>query len=165
MIRRRIRRMFFLAAAVWLMTAVMGAAAEGTRPVQLPGSRYAIDVPENMVYEAPGEGNGDLAFVWVLPGADAKTARMEIDFFSYASVQNDLGQTAEKMAEAGIPIELRSVNGTEMLCTESADETDGAPCISYALTDGERMIEIVFWYSDQETADLSRTIIETLRIL
>ena len=159
-----IRKMICLLAAALLLTAA-GAAAEGTRPVQLPGSRYAVDVPDTMVYEAPGEGNGDLAFVWILPGAEAGSARMEIDFFAYASVQNDLEQTAKNMAEAGVPVELRSVNGTQMLCAESADETDGAPCISYALAEEGRMIEIVFWYSDQETADLSRTIIETLRPL
>lgn len=152
-------------AALLITFAVTAAAAESTRPVQLPGSRFVIDVPETMTYEAPGEGSGDLAFVWVLPGPEAGSVRMEIDFFAYASVQQDLAETAKKLGEAGIEVELRNVNGTDILCAESADPTDTARCISYALTEDGRMIEIVFWYSDQETADLSRTIIETLRRL
>ena len=160
MSRKIIRAIAILVTAALMLA---GAGAEGTRPVQLPGSRYVIDVPERMQYENPGEGAGDLAFVWILPGAEAGSARMEIDFFTYASARVDLGETARAMAENGAEAELRSVNGVDLLCAESTDPTDGAPCISYALLDGGRMIEIAFWYSDQETADLSRTIMETLR--
>ena len=43
------------------------------------------------------------------------------------------------------------------------DETDGTPCIGYVFEDGDRIIEIFFWYATQEAADTTKTIMESIR--
>ena len=88
-----------------------------------------------------------------------------MDYFSY-SVMDDmltLQQRAEAQAAKGSDVEMRTVNGIEMLVYRVTDEADGAPCIGYAFMDGTQTIEIFFWYATQEAADLTRRIMETIR--
>ena len=136
------------------------AAAE--REVVLPGGRYVIDVPDRMEYSAPEEGDG---------GVEAYVSdTLEMDYLSYPKAEEirkgmpeTLRETAEEQAKKGLDTELREVNGIEMLCFRLTDEADGAPCIGYVFEDGERLIEIDFWYATAEAAELTKTIMETIR--
>lgn len=133
------------------------------QPVQLPGSPWVISLPGEMKYSGPRDGDGTCVFAYWLPGEAAGSVRMEIDFFIYASEGMNLAAAAEAMATAGMDVELRDVNGIEMICGVSADPADGAPCVSYGMLSGENIVEVVFWCADQEAADLSKVIMETIR--
>ncbi len=137
--------------------------APANQPVQLPGSPWAISLPGEMKYSGPRDGDGTCVFAYWLPGEAAGSVRMEIDFFIYASEGMNLAAAAEAMATAGMDVELRDVNGIEMICGVSADPADGAPCVSYGMLSGENIVEVVFWCADQEAADLSKVIMETIR--
>lgn len=133
------------------------------QPVQLPGSPWVISLPDEMKYSGPRDGDGTCVFAYWLPGEAAGSVRMEIDFFIYASEGMNLAAAAEAMATAGMDVELRDVNGIEMICGVSTDPADGAPCVSYGMLSGENIVEVVFWCADQEAADLSKVIMETIR--
>ena len=134
--------------------AVLLAGCAGAETVILPNSRYVIDVPDSMVY-----------------GMEAYYSEtLEMDYASYpVSQATELGmpetlrEAAEDRAAQGLDVELRKINGIETLCYRVKDETDGAPCIGYVFIDGEWMIEIDFWYATQEAADMTKTIMETIR--
>ena len=136
------------------------AAAE--QEVPLPNSRYVICVPDWMEYSAPEEGDS---------GVDAYISlSLEIDYFSYPKAEmvrlgmpETLREAAEDRAAKGAEAELREVNGIEMLCFRTTDDADGAPCIGYVFEDGDWMIEVDFWYATQEAAELTATIISSIR--
>ena len=67
------------------------------------------------------------------------------------------------VGEDGNEIEIRDVNGIEMVCFRVTDREDGAPCIGYVFEDGDWMIEIDFWYATQEAADRTTEIISSIR--
>ena len=137
------------------------AAAE--QEVLLPGDRYAVDVPDWMDYSDPVDGTA---------GVDAYVSKdLEMDYFSYLKTDavqlgmaDTLRGTAEERAASGADVELRKVNGIEMLCFRLIDEEDGAPCIGYVFEDGDMLIEIDFWYATQEAADETKAIMETIRM-
>ena len=154
-----------------------------TQTVQLPGTPWAISIPDQMRYDGPRDGDGSCVFAYILPyvetdtenmgafGSDAaggsswgeRSLRMEIDFFIYASEGLALADAAQAMTEAGMDAEIRYVNGIEMLCGVSEDPADGAPCISYGMVCGENIVEITFWCADQEAANLTKPIMESIR--
>ena len=53
----------------------------------------------------------------------------------------------------------RNLKGT----ARTLDEADGAPCVGYSYLYKDWMIEISFFYSTQEAADLTKTIMESFR--
>lgn len=138
------------------------AAAEQT--VALPESRYAVDVPGGMEYSAPAEGDyGVQAYI---------SEQLEMDYRSYPAVnaaefgmKPTLRESAEVLTENGIEAELSEINGVEMLVYRLTDETDGAPCIGYAFTDGTQVVEIFFWYATQEAAETAKRIMESIRVV
>ena len=119
-------------------------AAFAEQVVVLPGGRYVIDVPDNMVYSAPEDGDfGVEAYI---------SETLEMDYLSYPRTEGTargmaetLRKTAELCAEKEMDVELRKVNDTELLCFRTTDEADGASCIGYVLEDGDQYIEIDFW--------------------
>ena len=135
------------------------AAAEQT--VALPESRYVIDVPDGMEYSAPES--------WDLGVHAYVSETLEMDYRSDPREETAFGQseslreTAETLAAGGADVEMREVNGIEMLVYRVTDEADGAPCIGYVFEDGDRIIEIFFWYATQEAADTSKAIMESIR--
>ena len=137
------------------------AAAE--QSVVLPGGRYVISVPEEMEYSEPVDGDAGVeAYV---------SAELEMDLISYTKEDAlrlgmglTLRETAELQREQGADTEIREINGIETLCFRTVDEADGAPCIGYVFEDGELMIEIDFWYSSQQAGDMTKTIMESIRI-
>lgn len=129
--------------------------------VRLPDSRYAVEVPDWMRFRPDPE----------YPEIHAYTSEMlEMDYTSYlktATLSMDSGktlrETVRELADSGAEAELREINGIEMICFRAVDSADGAPCIGYVFEDGDRMIEIDFWYSTQEAANLTKTIMESIR--
>lgn len=136
------------------------AAAEQT--VLLPESRYAVDVPDGMEYSAPENGDfGVHAYISETLEMDYRSDPREETAFGQSA---SLRETAEKLAADGADVEMREVNGIEMLVYRVTDETDGTPCIGYVFEDGDRIIEIFFWYATQEAADATKAIMETIRM-
>ena len=146
---------------VCLMMLFGCAAAE--RSVELPNSRYVIEIPDWMRYsdaEEEEEYNGVEAYV---------SEMLEIDYTSYPratmigpGAAGSLREVAESSAAKGKEVELRSINGIEMLCFRAFDESHQAPCIGYVFEDGEWMVEIDFWYATEEAAKLTTTIISSI---
>ena len=135
------------------------AAAEQT--VALPESRYVIDVPDGMEYSAPEAGDlGVHAYISETLEMDYRSDPLEETAFGQSE---SMRETAETLAAGGADVEMREVNGIEMLVYRVTDEADGAPCIGYVFEDGDRIIEIFFWYATQEAADTTKTIMESIR--
>ena len=130
--------------------------------VFLPNSRYAVDVPDWMDYSDGVDGNTSI---------DAYVSKdLEMDYLSYrreeagqAGRGMTLLETAKKQREAGSDVEIRKVNGIEMLVYRLMDEADGAPCIGYVFEDGDMLVEIIFWYATQEAADETMKIISSVK--
>ncbi len=147
------RAISFLICTVLLLGS---AAAEQT--VVLPESRYVINVPDDLKYSPAEDGDeGIEAYI---------SDTLEMDYCSYPTAEDapTLQERAEKLVADGTDAEMRTVNGIEMLVYRVKDEADGAPCIGYAFMDGTQTIEIFFWYATQEAADLTRLIMETIRV-
>lgn len=141
-----------------ICTVLLFSFAMAEQRVVLPGSRYAIDIPDGMKYSPAEE---------VDEGIEAYISdTLEMDYFSYPMTEGmlTLQQRAEAQAAKGSDVEMRTVNGIEMLVYRVTDEADGAPCIGYAFMDGTQIVEVFFWYATQEAADLTRSIMETIRV-
>ena len=135
--------------------------AAGEQTVVLPESRYIIDVPDGMEYSAPEAGDlGVHAYVSETLEMDYRSDLREETAFGQAE---SLRETAETLAAGGADVEMREVNGIEMLVYRVTDETDGTPCIGYVFEDGDRIIEIFFWYATQEAADAAKAVMESIR--
>ena len=136
------------------------AAAEQT--VALPESRYVIDLPNEMKYSAPDQkDNGVQAYI---------SDTLEMDYLSYSleeaaalGISGNMQETAELLAAGRAEVEVYEVNGIEMLVYRLADDADGAPGIGYVFADGNSIIEVIFWYATQEAAEMTKTIMETIR--
>ena len=144
-----------------IMVLLFGCAA-AEQAVTLPGGRYVIDVPDWMDYSDAVDGDA---------GVEAYISKdLEMDYISYRKEEAaalgmaaSLRETAAQQREAGAKVELRKVNGIEMLVFRLKDEEDGTPCIGYVFEDGDTLIEIDFWYATQEAADETVRIMESIR--
>ena len=149
--------------ALLICIALLFSCAAADQTVALPESRYVIDIPDSMEYSEPQDGDyGIHAYV-----SDV----LEMDYLSYPledtaapESSESLQDRAKKLAEAGRDVELRQVNGIDMIVYRITDEADGTPGIGYVLEDGGTVVEVIFWFATQEAADLSQSIIETIRI-
>ena len=136
------------------------AAAEQT--VELPSSRYVLEIPDDMVYSAPEAAEHGMEAYY--------SDKLEMDFVAYPKTEaanigmaETLKGTAKSLREAGMEAELRKVNGVEMVCFRVTDPSDGAPCIGYVFEDGEWLVEVDFWYASEDAAEETRKIMETIR--
>ena len=147
--------------ALLICVGLLFSCAQADRSVALPNSRYMIEIPDWMRYSEPeDEYNGVEAYL---------SEMLEIDYTSYPKVTmigpgtaGSLREVAENSAAKGKEVELRTVNGIEMLCFRTMDESDKAPCIGYVFVDGEWIVEIDFWYATEEAANLTKTIISSI---
>ena len=145
-----------------LCAGLLFSAAAAEQEVLLPGGRYAVDLPDWMDYSDAVDGES---------GVEAYVSKdLEMDYLSYRKedavqlgMAETLKETAKLRRESGADVELRKVNGIEMLCYRTTDEEDGTPCIGYLFEDGELVIEIAFWYATQEAADETVRIMESIR--
>ena len=159
---KRVKRMKRLAGLLVCLMMVVGCAAAEQR-VTLPKSRYAIEVPDWMRYSNADEDEE-------YRGVEAYVSELlEIDYTAYPKVTligpgaaGSLREVAEASAAKGNEVELRRINGIEMLCFRTMDERDRTPCIGYVFVDGEWIVEIDFWYSTQEAANLTTRIISSI---
>jgi hypothetical protein len=140
---------------------LMTGCATAERSVELPHSHYVIEIPDWMRYsEAEDEYNGVEAYV---------SEMLEIDYTAYPKAvliapgaAESLREVAEESAAKGNEVELRQINGIEMLCFRTMDESDKAPCIGYVFVSGEWIVEVDFWYSTEEAANLTTNIISSI---
>jgi len=133
----------------------LAGAALADQTVNLPESSWSLLLPDGMTYDPPLEGE-DCLFAWV-------SDTLEMDVFRYPAGKATLREMAEQLVSAGQEAELRNVSGVEMLCYRAVDTSlDQAPCIGYAMREGESIIEICFWYATQEAGDLTEQIISSI---
>lgn len=145
-----------------LLMGMLAGCAAAEQAVELPGGRYVIDVPDWMDFSDAVDGDA---------GVDAYVSvDLEMDYIAYPKAEavnlgmkETLRETAQERAAEGADVQLRKVNGIEMLCFRTCDEEDGAPCIGYVFEDGDLLIEIDFWYATQEAADETKKIISSIR--
>ena len=143
--------------------AFLPACSAAEKTVELPGSRYVIDVPDRMEY-SPAALPTDM-------GVEAYISEdLEMDYRSYPKteaatfgISGTLRETAEQLVNLGVEAELREVGGIEMLVYRTQDPADGAPCIGYVFEDGGMLVEVFFWYATQEAADDTARIISSIR--
>ena len=136
--------------------------AMADQTIDLPGSRYVIDIPDDMEYESPEASENGVETYF--------TYDLEIDCLCYPKTEaaslgmaETMKETVKALVEKGMEAELRKVNGIMMACIRMEDETDGAPGIGYIFEDGDMLIEIDFWYATQEAADKTAAIMESIR--
>ena len=130
--------------------------------VVLPNSRYVLEVPDWMEYSDPVDGDR---------GVEAYISKdLEMDYLSYTREQaaekgmkDTLKESVKYLNENGMKTELRKIQGIEMLCYRTEDDADGARCVGYVLMDGDWLIEISFWYANEDAAKEAETIISTIR--
>ena len=130
--------------------------------VVLPNSRYVLEVPDWMEYSDPVDGDR---------GVEAYISKdLEMDYLSYTREQaaekgmkDTLIESVKYLNENGMKTELRKIQGIEMLCYRTEDDADGARCVGYVLMDGDWLIEISFWYANEDAAKEAETIISTIR--
>ena len=149
--------------ALLICIALLFGCAAADQTVTLPESRYVIDVPDDMAYSAPENGDdGVQAYI---------SGSMEMDYLSYSlekaaalGLSANMQETVEKLAASGFDARLYGINGVEMIVYRMTDRSDGAPGIGYVFADRDRIIEVMFWYASQDAAELSQKIMETIRI-
>ena len=155
----RTRKWAALALAALMLTLSAGSAL-ATQEVALPDSRYVLDVPDWMRYVGPGEDD-ECVFAYV-------SEILEMDVFSYeedGSTQKELGEKiAKKNPE--FHVELREIQGLTMVCYQGSVETEKeeekASCVGFVLRDGKRQIEMVFWYSTEDSFRIAEEIIDSI---
>ena len=139
---------------ILIVILTLTAAALADQAVTLPGG-FALDVPDNMNYDAEKGTDSDFCFAYV-------SSQLEMDVFSYPG-SGELRDMVEMLNEQGENAELRKINGIEAICFRGSDPADGTPFIGYLMKGGDQLTEVVFWYATQEAGDRTRTIMETLR--
>ena len=137
---------------------LLAACAEAETEISLPGSRYLLDIPEEMQYSAPGEGDQGI-HAWFSDSLEMDYACYPWSALFQPGEEQTLMTLAQLRTDGGFDVEIRDVRGIEMLVFRVTDETDGTPGIGYLFRDGNWAAEIYFWYATQEAADLTETII------
>ncbi len=140
-----------LLAAVILLAAGCAAADE---VVRLPESRYAVTLPDGMVYEGPTPENSE-AFACVY-----EEFLLEIHFFRFeAGMTEAVADVLAKGAEDITPV---PVNGIDMIAFRYPAQDDGWKAVGYMTQDGDATQMILFWYGSMEAAEMTKTIMESI---
>ncbi len=131
--------------------------AMADQEVSLPNSSHTLTIPDGMAYDGPTPGT-DEAFAYV-----SEQMGLQISFLVYNAPGADLTSLIPRIQEKNAEkVELTTVGGIPMIVYRITTE-DGAKCIGYILQDGNAVQEIIFWYSTQKAADMSKTIMESIR--
>ena len=140
-----------LLAAVILLAAGCASADE---VVRLPESRYAVTLPDGMVYEGPTPENRE-AFACVY-----EELLLEIHFFRIeAGMTEAVADVLAKGAEDITPV---PVNGVDMIAFRYPAQDDGWKAVGYMMQDGDATQMILFWYGTPEAAEMTKTIMESI---
>ena len=146
------RRVMSLVLTVTILLLAGCAAADET--VRLPESRYAMTLPDGMVYDGPTPESGE-AFACVY-----EEILLEVHFFRFETGMTEaLADELSKGAEEITPV---SVNGVDMIAFRYPPQDDGWKAIGYILQDGDATQKIVFWYATKEAAEMTKTIMESI---
>lgn len=143
--------------ALGILLAVMllaAGCAAGEETARLPESRYALRLPEGMIYDGPTEGTREVCAY--LSGEMG----LEVHVFRYDTGMTDV--IAQALAAGATDMGMTAVNGIQMMTFRFPAEEDGWQGVSYILEDGDGTTEIRFWYSTQEAADMTKTIMESI---
>ena len=145
------RKVIGLALALMLLATGNVSSAE---TVQLPESRYAVTIPDGMIYDGPTEGTAE-AFAYV-----SEEMLLTVHFFRYNMSMTDV--ILDVLGRGGDDIRPVSVNGVDMIAFRYPPEEDGWQAAGCILEDGDATLAILFWYGTQEAADLTKTIMESI---
>ena len=153
------RRTCLILAVVLALCAGFAAAEQ---KVSLPASSYTLTLPDGLEYDGPGSTEGDDAeFAYV-----SYDLGLDVEFFVYDGKGATLEGMVQVLQENGEDADLYTVNGIKMLVYRRDDPDQppkkGMKCIGYALIDGDRVQEIVFWYANQAAADLTKEIMGSI---
>ena len=150
------KRAFGLLVVLILVMGIGCAAAE--QRVNLPDSAYSLALPDEMKYSAPGPQSTE-RFAYA-----AKKLGLEISFYRYDDNGWTLDALAQNMLSQYDDIKMTRVNGIEMIVYRAESATgDGMKAIGYVMKDDHAIIEITFWYANQKAADMTKTIMESIR--
>ena len=139
-----------------VMVLAIGCALADQR-VNLPNSRYTVTIPDEMAYDGPTPDT-DEAFAYV-----SEQLGLTISFLVHDAPGADLTSLMPRIQkENPEKLELTTVNGIPMIVYRATAD-DGGKCIGYILQDGNTVHELLFWYTTQKAADLSRTIMESIQ--
>ncbi len=151
--------MCMLLAMILMFAAGNCALADET--VQLPDSGYTIKIPDGMIYDGPGTDPDMAKFAYV-----SDELGLDILFFSYEANGWEMPEVAESLRNNGTDVELRRINGIDMIVYRLTDPEDppekGMKCIGFVLKDGDTVEEICFWYAKKSAAKLAEEIISSI---
>ncbi len=133
-------------------------AAAAEKKQKLPDGSHTIILPEDMQMLQVTRSDTNL---WRLFVGD----NLELEIFLYKGNGMTLEENALALTEAGKEAELRQIGDTVMLCYRDRDEADGAPCIGYVYVDGDRFIELTFWYGSEEAGQTALAVMESFQPL
>ena len=123
----------------------------------LPDGQHMLTLPAGMVSQTPDGDETNLKGVFL------REPDLEMLVFAYPANGATVEALAEALTQAGRDAQVRSIDGEHFLVYRDRDEADGAPCVGYSYLYRDWMIEISFFYSSQEAADLTKTIMESFR--
>ena len=133
---------------------LLAGCAAADEAVRLPESRYAVTLPDGMVYDGPTAESGE-AFACVY-----EEVLLEVHFFRLeAGMTEAVADALAKGAEEITPV---SVNGVDMIAFRYPPQDDGWKAVGYILQDGEATQVILFWYGTPEAAERTKTIMESI---
>ena len=156
---RVLRRMM----AVWLLSCLLNGMALAdvilTRDTDamLPDGQHLLTLPAGMISQTPDGDETNLKGVFL------REPDLEMLVFAYRANGATVEGLAEALKEAGREAQVREIDGQMFLVYQDRDEADGTPCVGYSYLYKDWMIEISFFYSSQEAADLTKTIMESFR--
>ncbi|MBR2824520.1 MAG: hypothetical protein IKE24_12655 [Clostridia bacterium] len=123
--------------------------------VLLPDGVHRLTLPGGMVSLTPDADEPDLKGIFL------REPDLEMLVFAYAAHGATAESLAQALAAAGRDAQVRDIHGERFLVYRDRDEADGTPCVGYGYMYGDWLIEISFFYSTQEAADLTKTIMES----
>ena len=121
----------------------------------LPDGVHLLTLPAGMVSQLPASDETDLKGIFL------REPDLEMLVFAYPAQGATAQSLAEALTEAGRTAEVREIAGEAFLVYQDVDEEDGTPCVGYSYLYRDWIIEISFFYSSQEAADLTTTIMES----
>ncbi len=148
-------RLLCVLLALLLLTA--GAAA-AEKKQKLPDGNHTIILPDDMQMLQVTKSDTNLWRLFI-------GENLELEIFLYKGNGLTLEENALTLTEAGKEAELRQISDTVMLCYRDLDEADGAPCIGYVYVDGDRFIELTFWYGSEEAGQTALSVMESFQPL
>ena len=141
--------LFILAAMI-----LLAGCAAADEVVQLPESRYAVSLPDGMVYDGSSAEDGE-AFACVY-----EEILLEIHFYRFeAGMTETVADALAKGAEDITPV---PVNGVDMIAFRYPAQDDGWKAVGYMMQDGDATQMILFWYGTPEAAEMTKTIMESI---